>query len=328
MRRAIKTSVNKLTLDNKDTNTQAVSLHPSFTQVDTYEVQMAKVKKDILKALKEIPSPPVKVNDFLPPHLALLDKNTTEVPGLVIYLLSIFSKAVINSFVGECVVSIQSAEPIGTMVAQVFSQQELQFKRNVPSVNSGIHYKAFGGTVPTPPMTPDSVSLISVLMCKFHAAAPPLFGISGSESVPGGKLRLGWRRQLDGGQKAFVVEQMHFDRLLGLGAGYAAISLRNFAKSPRPSPWPPLHYWETLSFIANTPPSEVQRSHLILLKGLLENSVDRFIQFFGDEAIATLRKVAIDFPNQLPAELQQTAAVKSIRVLTETWKRDRNLHLA
>jgi nucleoporin GLE1 len=290
-------------------------------------MQMTKVKNAILDALINIESPPQKVNDFLPAHLGLLDKNTTKVPGLVVYLLSIFSKAVINAFVGECVVNMKSAIPIGIMVADVFAITDLQFKRHVPSANSGIHYKAFGGTAPTPPMIPNSVSLISILMCKFHAAAPPLFGISGSESVPGGKLRLGWRRQSNGAQKVFVVEQTHFDRLLGLGAGYAAISLRNFAKSERVCPWPPIHYWETLSIIANTPPSEVQRSHLILLKGLLENSIESFIRFFGDEAIATLRKVAIDFPSRLPPELQQTPAARTVRLFAETWKRDLHLHL-
>lgn len=270
------------------------------------------------------------VNDYLPPHLGLLDKNTTTVPSLVIYLLSAFSKAVVNAFVGECTVNIKSAEPLGTMVAQIFSMAELQFKRNVPSPNSGIHYRAFGGNVPTPPMAPDSVSLISILMSKFHATAPILFGVSGSEKTSAGKLRLGWRTEFaqDGdAQKSFVLEQKQYDRLVGLGAGYASVALRNFSKSTLTNPWPPYHFWESLSFIVNTKPAGVQTSQLLLLKSMLENSVDRFVQFFGDEGVAALRKATVDFPKSLPPEMQQGSAVKAIVLLVETWKREKNFHL-
>lgn len=216
------------------------------------------------------------------------------------------------------------------MVAQIFSMNEIQFKRNVPSVNSGIHYSAFGGSAPTPPMSPDSVSLISIFMSKFHATAPILFGISGNEKTSSGKLRLGWRTEFaqDGdAQKSFVLEQKQYDRLVGLGAGYASVALRNFSKSSLTNPWPPYHFWESLSFIINTKPADVQTSHLLILKSMLENSVDRFVQFFGDEGVAVLRKATIDFPRSLPAEMQKGSAVKAIVLLVDTWKREKNFHL-
>lgn len=327
MRREIRTSVGQLTTADKLTNSKVVSPSPRPVISQSHAVQISKTKSTLLSALRDIPSPPIKVNTYLPPHLGLLDNNTTEIPGLVIYLLSCFSKAVVNAFVGECVINIKSAEPIGIMVAQIFSIQELQFKRNVPSPDSGVHYKAFGGTVPTPPMTPSAVSLISILMSKFHAAAPILFGISGDEKLAAGRLRLGWRRELAGSQKSFVPDSKHYDRLAGLGAGYAAISLRNFGKGPRTNPWPPYHFWETLSFISNTNPLEVQPSHLIVLKSLLQNSVDSIIHFFGDEGFAALRKVAIEFPGQLAPHIQQSSAATSLTALVDIWKRERNLHL-
>lgn len=276
----------------------------------------------LLRALKELPSPPVQVNDYLPPGLSLLDKGQTTIPSLVLYLLSMFSKAVMNAFVGECAVNPKAAEPIGTLAAQIFSMPELQFRRNVPSVNSGIHYEAFGGSVPTPPMKPSSCSLIAVLMCKFHAAAPILFGISGSESTTAGKLRIGWRTErVSDDKKAFAEEQKQYDRLTGLGVGYASIALRNFAKSRLVNPWPPRHYWESLANIANTPPSDVQTSHLILLKSMLENFArDRFVLFFGAAGIAALRQAVVAFPASLPREIQEKPAARALALMGESWK--------
>ena len=282
-----------------------------------------------MRALREIPSPPVEVNDYLPPHLSLLDKGTTKVPALVIYLLSMFSKAIINAFVGECAVNPKAAEPIGTLVAQIFSMPELQFQRHAPSVNSGLHYDAFGGTVPTPPMKPTSASLISILMCKFHAIAPILFGVSGPESTNVGKLKLGWRlEKVSDEKKAFVDENKHYDRLTGLGVGYASIALRNFAKSAHQNPWPPSHYWASLAHISNTPASEIQTSHLILLRSMLENTaIDRFILFFGAAAVAVLRQAVIEFQKKLPMELKEKQAGKALVLMVEAWKKEKHFTL-
>ncbi|KIX05033.1 uncharacterized protein Z518_05905 [Rhinocladiella mackenziei CBS 650.93] len=312
MRRAMRTSVGQLT-DDKAGNKKAHE----------------RVRSTLQRALREIPSPPVSVSEYLPPHLSLLDKETTTVPSLVLYLLSVFSKAVINAFVGECAVNTKAAEPIGTLVAQIFSMPELQFPRNVPSVNSGLHYDKFGGTAPTPPMKPASVSLISVLMCKFHATAPILFGVYGPESTSAGKLRLGWRLdKISDDKKAFVTENKHYDRLTGLGAGYASIALRNFSMAKAKNPWPPVNYWSSLAHITNTPPTEVQTSHLILLKSMLENNaMDRFVLFYGVAGIAALRQAAIEFPKTLPRQLQERPVTKALALMIEGWKTEKHFIL-
>ncbi|KAH0843170.1 RNA export mediator Gle1 [Fonsecaea pedrosoi] len=295
MRRAIRTSVGQLT-DDKVGNKKA--------------------------AFRDRPSPPVSVSEYLPAHLNLGDNGTTTIPSLALYLLSIFSKAVISGFVGECAVNPKAAEPIGTLVAQIFSMPELQFPRNVPSTAD-----------PSQPSKPTSVSLISILMSKFHATAPILFGISGRESTAAGKHRLGWRldRITDDpdSKKAFVNENKHYDRLTGLGVGYASIALRNFSKAKVSNPWPPVHYWASLAHIANTPPQEVQTSHLVLLKSMLENNaIERFVLFFGAAGIAALRQAAVDFPRTLPREMQEKPATKTLVLMVEGWKKEKNFSLA
>ena len=270
-----------------------------------------------MRALKELPSPPASVSDFLPAHLNLGDGGTTKVPSLVIYLLSIFSKAVVASFVSECAVNLKAAEPIGTLVAQIFSMPELQFARITSSAGSSAH---------------STQSLIPLLMCKYHANAPILFGISGSEFTAAGKLRLGWRRDNVGdaadGKRAFATQNKHYDRLTGLGVGYASIALRNFSKAKFQNPWPPVHFWSSLAHIINTSPGEVQTSHLILLKNMLENNaIDRFVLFFGAAGIAALRQAVVDFPKTLPQELQQKQATKALQLMVEGWKKDTHFSL-
>jgi nucleoporin GLE1 len=272
------------------------------------------------RALKELPSAPAPVSDFLPAHLGLGDNGQTTVPSLVIYLLSIFSKAVIASFVSECAVNPKAAEPIGTLVAQVFSMPELQFRRNIPSAAQS------SGPAQTQ-------SLIPLLMCKYHATAPILFGISGSEATAAGKLRLGWRLDNVGDaadvKRAFANQNKQYDRLTGLGVGYASIALRNFSKVKLQNPWPPAHYWSSLAHIINTPPQEVQTSHVILLKNMLENNaIDRFVLFFGAAGIAALRQAVVDFPKTLPQELQEKQVTKALRLMVDAWKRDGYFSLA
>lgn len=220
----------------------------------------------------------------------------------------------VNGFVGECAVNSKAAEPIGTLVAQIFSMPELQFARNIPPGSDG----------------PGSVSLISILMCKIHATAPILFGVYGPETTKEGKLRLGWRLDsLSDDRKAFVPESKHYDRLTGLGVGYASIALRNFSKAKVQNPWPPLHYWSSLAHIANTPPTAVQMSHLILLKSMLENNaVDRFVLFFGAAGIAALRQAAVLFPRSLPQSMQDAPVAKALALTVEAWQREKNFILS
>ena len=275
----------------------------------------------MLRALKELPSQPVPLSDFLPAHLNLGDNGATLVPSLLLYLINIFSKAVIAAFVGECAVNPKAAEPIGTLVAQIFSMRDLQFARNTsPAANSS--------------QAERMQSLIPILMCKYHATAPILFGISGSESTTAGRLRLGWRRDnigdADDGKRAFTTQNKQYDRLTGLGVGYASIALRNFSKSAAlQNPWPPVHFWSSLAYIANTLPQEVQTSHLILLRNMLENNaIDRFVLFFGAVGVAALRQAVVEFPKTLPREMQEKQEVKSLQLMIEGWKKVNHFSLS
>lgn len=229
----------------------------------------------------------------------------------MIYLISVLSKAIINAFVGECAVNTKAAEPIGTLAAQVFSTPELQYTRQNDNANP-------------------HASLIPILLAKLHKIGPILFGISGPEDTAPGRMRLGWRleAQNDPNTKGFITEQRHHERMTGLGAGFSSIALRNFSKARLTNPFPPTHFWAALAGIVNTPPDDVQTSHLLLLKSMLENNAsERFVLFFGNVAVAALREALVDFPKRLPQSVQSKPACRSLALMVDGMDREKHFRL-
>ena len=255
------------------------------------------IRKKLMEALK-INAPSVPLNEFMADQLS--SNPPPQVPAILVYALNIFSKAVISQFSNESGVNPRAAEPAGILVANVFANPDNQYSN---------------GDIKLP--------LIDILLAKYHMVCPVLFGISGPESTTQGKLRIGWRREAG----ALVTEHRHGERQQGLGAGFAAVSLRNFAKSANKNPYPPSHYWESFANIVNTPSHQVQPTHLLVLKGMIENSCDRFIMFFNVAGIAALRYVFGDWIPRLPAGLRKHPACEALILLPETLERDRNIRI-
>ncbi|KAH9988967.1 GLE1-domain-containing protein [Xylariaceae sp. FL0662B] len=236
------------------------------------------------------------------PHAFITDKrepvegamrNETQLPSLFIYLLNHLSKAIINQFINECGAQPKTADPIGVITAMIFSNKAYLWRGK---------------------------TLIDILMAKFRVACPVLFGYRGSEKTEQGRLRLGWKRDGSG----WITEQQHIDRMKGLGVGYAAISLRDFSKSPNTNPWPPSKYWTSMARIVNTPPAEISNTQCVVLRAMIEIYEDRFLHFYGSAAIAALRKALVEFPNKATVK---TPGVTGLQVLAQILKRDMGLEL-
>ncbi|KAI1370898.1 GLE1-domain-containing protein [Hypoxylon crocopeplum] len=243
-----------------------------------------------------VPSPLVDPSNFLtdkrdPVEGAL--HNGPQLPSLFLYLLNHFSKAVINQFMNECGAQPKTADPIGVVVAMVFSRDLYLWRGK---------------------------SLIDILIAKFRIVCPVLFGYHGSEKTEQGRLRLGWKR-VNG---TWAPERQHIEWMKGLGAGYAAISLRNFANSKNANPWPPTNYWTAMAKIVNTSPAEISNTQCIVLRAMIETSEEKFIQFYGNAAIAALRKALVEFPGKVA---EKTPGVSALNVLAQMVKRDIGLEL-
>ncbi|KAI1821988.1 GLE1-domain-containing protein [Xylaria intraflava] len=259
--------------------------------------QIATIQALLQESLNgSIPSAMVDPSQYVTDQRGAMDgalHNEAQLPSLFLYLLNIFAKTIINQFINECGAQPKAADPLGVITAQVFSNKAYLWRGK---------------------------SLVDILMAKYRVACPVLFGYRGSESTEQGRLRLGWRK--DGPD--WAPEQQHIDRMKGLAVGYAAISLRDFSRSPNTNPWPPSKYWASLAGIVNTPAGEISNTQCIVLRAMIEIYEERFITFYGSAAIAALRSALVDFPNKVPTK---TPGTSGLQVLAQMLKRDIGLEL-
>ncbi|EFR01537.1 hypothetical protein MGYG_04540 [Nannizzia gypsea CBS 118893] len=192
----------------------------------------------------------------------------------------------------EAGVTTKCAEPLGVLTAQIFSMDAFCYQGQ---------------------------SMIDILMAKYRFLCPVLWGFYGDQSTDQGKAAIGWYREEKNGP--FISPQLHEERMTGLGAGYAAIALRNFAKSPRQNPYPNSNFWKSLSYIVNVPPAEVQDTHLVVLTAMLRYSAPRIVNFWGDMGVLALRQAIVLFPAKLPRKSTQRAMVEDLRDVLAREKR-------
>ena len=234
----------------------------------------------------KVPSPPIDVSVFVldqrqPAEGAV--NNEATMPALFIYLMNICAKGIINQFINECGANPKAADPIGVVAAHIFSQKEFLWRGS---------------------------SLIDILMAKFRVVCPALFGHRGNENTERGRLALGWKKD----EGRWVPEQTHRDRMAGLGAGFASLSLRDFSKSSKTNPYPPTHYWKALAYIINTPSNETSNTQYVVLRAMIEGHERRFLNFYGNAGFAALRLALVEFPKKAPPK---SAAAGSLQALAE-----------
>ena len=290
MRREIRKSVGQLR-DGKGANKVQVCCLVCQYSIDADITWQLQTTIETLRKAATLAEPQVDITMFLTSPPQVDDRNG---PALLVYLLNIFAKAIIAQFINEAGVKPLIADNLGTVASHIFALDNFRWK---------------------------GISLIDVLVAKFHVVCPVLFGIYGNERTLEGKRRLGWWREEGGG--AFVPEQRHFERMTGLGAGFAGISLKNYEKARPKNPYPDQHYWTSLARIINIPPQEVTQTHFVVLKGMIENFESKFLHFFGDAAIAALRLSLIELPRRSPPSV----AAKSLAGLVDVLKRDKKLIL-
>ncbi|KAI5297101.1 hypothetical protein KEM55_005138 [Ascosphaera atra] len=233
-------------------------------------------------------TPSVDVRQFIAfPPPQILNSPNPQVPALFIYLLNMFSKAIIAQLIAEAGIQPKTAEPLGVFAAQIFSVPDFNYQ---------------------------GVPMIDILLAKYHVVCPVLFGFYGPENTADGKDAIGWWRDDRSAGGPFVPVQNHEERMIGLAAGYAALTLRNFSKAKRANPLPNRHFWTAIAYILNTPPAEVQETHLFVLSSLLTNSAARVVGFWGDLGLALLHRAIVDFPASLSKSSPGKSAVEVLRI--------------
>lgn len=256
--------------------------------------QINQIKADLQNALA-FTQPQVDIAKFVafPPQELTTTEN--KVPAMLIYGLNVFSKSMIASLLAEAAIKQTHAEPIGIIAAQIFSFDIFTYK--------GLH-------------------MSDILWAKYRVVCPALWGFTGNDKTEGGRRALGWWRSPD--TDTWISEQNHMDRMTALGAGYAAITLRNFGKTTRQNPFPNTLFWATMSKILAIPPAELQETQIALLAALLRSSGERILGFFGQFGLALMHQAIVELPRQIERE---SMALTQLSTLKELYLREKNIVL-
>ncbi|CAK3891648.1 hypothetical protein DOTSEDRAFT_68124 [Lecanosticta acicola] len=144
-------------------------------------------------------------------------------------------------------------------------------------------------------------TFIDILWAKFHKKLPLLFGVRGGQQD---ELIIPW------------------------ASCFASITLRDFRNSralPK-NPAPARLYWEALARILNTPTERQTLIHYQIIQGLLhQTAIPRFIAFYGQIGILTLKHALFEFPKTAPANKGAQREANAIRNLAVVF--DNDLHL-
>ncbi|KAH6892311.1 GLE1-like protein-domain-containing protein [Thelonectria olida] len=258
---------------------------------------VAKINAALKEALEgKVPSPLIDASLFVVEPREPAEgahNNGPALPSLFVYLINIVAKGIVSQFINEASANAKAAEPVGVFAAQIFSTKEYQWRGH---------------------------SLIDILMAKFRIVCPVLFGHRGNDKTERGRLALGWKKE----GPSWITEQSHNDRMTGLGAGFASLALRDFSKTTKTNPYPPVNYWKALAGIVNSPAGETSNTQYVVLRSMLEGHEQRFIAFYGNAGIAALRLALVEFPKKAP---QNAMAAGSLRALADLLQSEAGLIL-
>jgi nucleoporin GLE1 len=249
-----------------------------------------KLREDSFNVALSTPGPTVDIRPYLIsqdiPQLA--NEAEAQYPAFLLYLWICFEKFVLKQFEKEAASSDgRTIQEIGLIAASLLADQRYMWK---------------------------GIPLTDIVVAKLHRICPLLFGVRGTMSTMEGRARLGWL-PID---KAEPNEEQYGQRMRGLGAGYAALSLRSFnAKAPA---IPMSEYWRAVVSICNTPAEHLWPGHFAILYGLLRDYHKKFLTFYGAQARGVLRRATYDLPARAPPRCKDAAG--PVSVLPLGWKKE------
>lgn len=256
---------------------------------------IAKMREEVFDKAKHTPGPVIDVRQFIISHSipTLSNEADARYPALLLYAFCVFTKSLLKQFEAEAAGDDgRIIQEMGLIAASLLADQKYMW--------NGI------------PMT-------DIVMAKYHNACPILFGLRATMSTPEGQARLGWKKIHGEDPQVSVYHQY----MMGLGCGFAALSLRQFSgKTPAV---PMAEYWRALASICNTPSEYLYGGHFKVLQGLLRDYAKKFLLFYGAPARGILRKATVDLPARAPPRAVDTANL--VAVLKDGWLKNEKISL-
>lgn len=207
--------------------------------------------------------------------------NGDQLPVLFIYILSVFSKVLVAQAAQEASQKSEAAEPIALAAHQTFSHPDLLWR---------------------------GMSMIDILVAKLRKSCGTLFGFRGTENLESGRVTLGWKKE-DGN---WISESYHYDRMRGIGAFYAGLTLRTYKN--RVNPYPPHHYWRAMAAILSCPQQERSNTSYYVLCALIQGYEQKFLAAYGNMARHALEAALVYYPR---GAREKNAAVMTLIALGE-----------
>lgn len=238
----------------------------------------------MLGMARDAGGPTVDIRPFIVSHPIpqLANEAEAQYPAILLYAFICFEKFILKQFESEAPNEEgRIIQELGAIAASLFVDKNFAWK---------------------------DIPMTDLLLAKLHRICPILFGIQGPENTENGLARLG--RIKDCRADINVYNQ----RMIGLGAGYAALSLRAVLKPAIPMS----EYWRAVSSICNVPTQELTRGHFMVLKGLVKDSPNKVIAYYGAQGTALLRRATVVLPKRAPERAKEEASLVS--VLPELWK--------
>lgn len=263
----------------------------SATEKDTVRKGNSEKRSKMLGILQQAmtaPGPKVDARNYLisaNSKFASMSSEQAQVPAVFICLINYFAKISIKMLRESTLQTMTNL--VGISVAFMFGHMSIRW---------------------------NGESFIDIFLAKYHKACPVLFGIYGPENTQAGRDRIGWGKEGD----SWIDTAIHQEEMMGLAMGWSAVTLRDFKTSKTAqNSLPAYHFWASVANIANVPAKDVQETHLIVLKNILEHYADKFVKFYGQAAMVALRKAVVEFP----APLKESTARSGLILLREIFGR-------
>jgi nucleoporin GLE1 len=248
----------------------------------------------ILQQAMSAPGPTVDARQYLISSQAKymhMTPQQAQVPAVFIFLINFFAKISIKMLKESTLQTMTNL--VGISVAFIYGHNNLRW---------------------------NGESFVDIFLAKYHKACPVLFGIYGPENTRAGRDRIGWGTEGD----SYIEQSLHQEEMMGLAMGWSAVTLRDFKTSTSAqNSLPAYHFWTSVANIVNVPTKDVQETHLIVLKNILEHYADKFIKFYGQAAMVALRRAVVEFP----VPLKESTARSGLILLREIFVKKYGIQL-
>lgn len=248
----------------------------------------------ILQQAMTAPGPTVDARNYLitvKAKFANIAPDQAQVPAVFICLINYFAKISIKMLRESTLQTMTNL--VGISVAFIFGHMTIRW---------------------------NGESFIDIFLAKYHKACPVLFGIYGREDTTAGRNRIGWGKE----GEQWIDTAIHQEEMMGLAMGWSAVTLRDFKTSKTAqNALPAYHFWASVANIVNVPAKDVQETHLIVLKNILEHYADKFVRFYGQAAMVAMRRAVVEFP----APLKESTARSGLVLLREIFARKFGIRL-